>query len=430
MERSRVRVIDIILSVIIAIGLWVYVINVVNPPMSVTIRDVPIQVLGLESIQSTRLTIAGDGVYTCDVTVNGARSDVIGIDADSLNASINLTGLSAGQNYVTVNVTGPSSISIEDIRSQKIQVYLDELVTEQKPVNIVHADIEGDYEVTITAQETDNMLVTGAKSLVSMIEEIRIDLDVNALKVDESTTLRIAGVPLDAEGNTVQNVKLSRDQIYITASIYQLFDVPLAITYEGTPGLGAQLSKVDLPQTLRVKGRSSLIKSLGAIPTDVINIEGITDDIVVPVVYRLPENVYLGDETEQPEASFTLIHTGEISFTYGRDEILVNNVPEDCLEYSLPEDFVATVTAKGDLGIIRQIEAKDLQPFIDLSEIAGGENTVELQTNYKNARITVRIRPSGVKVTAVMEEEELPPEPAEGQEPSSETPPKGSTAKP
>ncbi|MBQ3579213.1 MAG: hypothetical protein II974_11185, partial [Firmicutes bacterium] len=133
MERSRVRLLDIFFSIFIAIGLWAYVINVVNPPMSVTIRDVPVQVLGLESIQATRLTIAGDGVYTCDVTVNASRSEVSGVTADDLSASINLTGLSAGQNYVNVRVTAPSNITVEDIRSEKIQVYLDELVTEQKP---------------------------------------------------------------------------------------------------------------------------------------------------------------------------------------------------------------------------------------------------------------------------------------------------------
>ena len=87
MERSRVRLLDIFFSIFIAIGLWAYVINVVNPPMSVTIRDVPVQVLGLESIQATRLTIAGDGVYTCDVTVNASRSEVSGVTTTSARPS-------------------------------------------------------------------------------------------------------------------------------------------------------------------------------------------------------------------------------------------------------------------------------------------------------------------------------------------------------
>lgn len=427
MDRSRLKILDILLPIVIAIGLWSYVINVVNPPQTVTIRDVPIQILGLEALQSTRLTIAGDGEYTCDVSVKGARSDITGLTADDIYASVNLTGLSAGQNNVNVSVTAPANITIEDVRSQKIQVYVDELVTEQKPINVVHADIDGDYEVTITSQEADNLLVTGAKSLVSMITEIRVDLDVNALAVDDSTTLRIAGKPLDSEGNLVKNVKLSRDQIYITASIYQLYDVRLDVNYDGTPGLGAQLSRVDLPATLRVKGRGSVIRSVKAISTDTIDIDGITDDLTVDVVYHLPENVYLAEDAEQPVASFTLIHTGEISFTYGKDEILVKNVPEDCLEYSLAEDTLVTVTAKGDLSVIRTIEAKDLQPSVDLSELVTGENRMELSSSFVSAKVTVRIKPSMVTVNAVMEEEELPPEPsepAEGQTAQEPEPPK------
>ncbi len=422
MDR-RLKIIDIILPIVIAIGLWSYVINVVNPPMTETIRDVPIQILGLESLQSTRLTIAGDGEYTCDVSVKGARSDITGLKADDIYASVNLAGLSAGQNNVNVSVTAPANITIEDVRSQKIQVYIDELVTEQKPINVVHADIDGEYEVTIITQEADNLLVTGAKSLVSMIDEIRIDLDVNALAVDDSTTLRLAGKPLDSEGNLVKNVKMSRDQIYITASIYQLYDVRLDVNYEGTPGLGAQLSRVDLPATLRVKGRGSVIRSIKAISTDKINIDGITDDVTVDVNYHLPENVYLAEDTEQPVASFTLIHTGEISFSYGKDEILIKNVPEDCLEYSLAEDTLVSVTAKGDLSVIRKLEAKDLQPSLDLSELVSGENRMWFSTSFSYSKVTVRIRPSMVTVNAVMEEEELPPEPAEGQTASQEPEP-------
>ena len=414
-SKKRIKIFDIILSLAGAFALWAYVINVVNPPQSITIKDVPIQVLGVEAINATRLTIVGDGHYTCDVTVSASRSEIAGVTADDINATVNLEGLSAGQNYVIVKVAAPDHIAVEDIRSQKIQVYLEELVTEQRPLVISHAEIEGDYEVTITSRETDSVLVTGAKSLVAMVKEVRTDLDVASLSVDKTTTQRLITTPVDEDGNPIANVTLSHEKVYVSSAIYRVYDIPLATVYEGAPGLGAQLSKVEIPPTLKVKGKSSIISAIQSIETDLISIAGITDDYETPVKYHLPESVYLADVAEQPVAKFTLVHTGEISFTYGKDEILVRNVPEDCIGYEIAESGV-TVTAKGDLSVIRKLEAKDLQPFIDLSEIVAGENLVDLETSFTSNKVTLRMRPAFVTVTAEMEEELPPEEGLEGEE--------------
>ena len=82
MERKRIG--DLILSVVMALFLWSYVINVVNPPVSVTVRDVPVVLEGRETLRSNKLTIAGDGFYTVDVTVSAPRAEVTGVTAADL----------------------------------------------------------------------------------------------------------------------------------------------------------------------------------------------------------------------------------------------------------------------------------------------------------------------------------------------------------
>jgi len=417
--------IQIIFSITLAIGLWAYVINVVNPPQSVTFREIPVQLLGLDAINSTRLTIAGDGIYTVDVTVSASRSEINSISASDVNANINLTGLSAGQNYVSVKVSVPNNVTIEDIRSQKIQVYIEELVTEEKPVVIEHASIEGDYEVTITAKETNSVLVTGAKSLVDMIQKIQVNLDLNSLSVDKSTTSKLTGIPIDADGNEVKNVKLSHPQMYISASIYQVKEIPLDINYYGNPGLGAQLSRVELPNALRVKAVGSVLKTLQNIPTEAINIDGILDDTTLNVKYKLPENVYLAETAQEPNITFVLIHTGQISFTYQSSEIkILTPAPEDCENYSFSTNSV-TVTAKGDLSTIRKLEAKDLQPSVDLSSLVNGDNNIALSCAYSNKKINIKISPTNLKVFAnippEVEEVTTPTEIQEGETPQEPT---------
>ena len=118
---TKSKTINIIISVLISILLWIYVINVVNPPATETIREIPVQLSGLDSLEAGHLTIAGDGYYTVDVTVSAPRAELAGISQKDITASASLLGLTAGQNYINVNVSVPDNITLDDVRSQKIQ---------------------------------------------------------------------------------------------------------------------------------------------------------------------------------------------------------------------------------------------------------------------------------------------------------------------
>ncbi|MBQ4371734.1 MAG: hypothetical protein II803_04910, partial [Firmicutes bacterium] len=121
---SRSKTLNIIISVLASVLLWIYVINVVNPPSTMTVKDIPVQLEGLENLEAGHLTIAGDGSYTVDVTLSASRAELAGISEKDIRATASLAGLSAGQNYINVSVKAPDSVTIDDIRSQKIQVYI------------------------------------------------------------------------------------------------------------------------------------------------------------------------------------------------------------------------------------------------------------------------------------------------------------------
>ncbi|MBR3748612.1 MAG: hypothetical protein IKN28_01940, partial [Firmicutes bacterium] len=126
MERREI--IDRIIAVAIAIGLWFYVISVVNPPTTVLVRQVPVTLLNQEYLDESKLAIAGDGKYTVDVLLSGKRKDLI-LTPEDLTATSDLSGLIPGQNYITVKVTSPGNTTVQEIRMEKIQVYVDELVS-------------------------------------------------------------------------------------------------------------------------------------------------------------------------------------------------------------------------------------------------------------------------------------------------------------
>ena len=110
---------DKIISVVIALILWVYVVNVINPPSSSTIAGVPVRLLNQEVLAASNLAIAGADQYTVDVVIEGARSDILDIEEEDITANADLFGLGKGQNYLVVTVSVPEKITVKEIKSAR-----------------------------------------------------------------------------------------------------------------------------------------------------------------------------------------------------------------------------------------------------------------------------------------------------------------------
>ena len=146
---SKTRIVELVLAVFIAVALWAYVINVVNPPTEVTLRNIPVDLTGQEVMNYNKLAIVGEGDYTVDVVLSGARKDIAGVTADDVSATADLSSMKLGQNYIDVDVKSRrDTLSVADVRSPRIQVYVEELVVVDKPLNINYSAAAEGYEPT------------------------------------------------------------------------------------------------------------------------------------------------------------------------------------------------------------------------------------------------------------------------------------------
>jgi YbbR domain-containing protein len=58
-----------IISVLVAVVLWAYVIEATEPVKKQTIQDVPVQLLNEESLAARGLALSGEANYTVDVEI-------------------------------------------------------------------------------------------------------------------------------------------------------------------------------------------------------------------------------------------------------------------------------------------------------------------------------------------------------------------------
>lgn len=396
---TRRKAIDIVLSIFFAILLWAYVVNVVNPPATVTVKNVPVQLMNQEVLASSRLALSGNTNYTVDVVLSGTRSELNDVTANQLTATADLFGLSAGQNYLTVNVTCPSTMTVEEVRSQRIQVFIEDLVSVAKTVNLVIGKVDEGYEVTMEDTGPVTIDVSGAKSIVNKVTEIYAELDPADFPLDEITTLLLDAIPRDSEGNQIENVRLESSYVEVKGTVYATKTVALSINLTGDPGLGAEIDYSDLPSKIVIKGSQEALAAVRSISTQSIDINGMTEDRSVKLIPKLPDGIMLSDNTGSLKVVIKLTSGGNLDYYIDPSLIPVEGLNEEEFAWNFAEteeNDIINIDVKGGLDVLKVASQELFIPSLDLSGVTEA-GTYQFQL----------ISPAGSEYTVTYEPEAL-----------------------
>lgn len=120
-----------ILSLLAAIVMWFFIMRDQNPVMEVS-YTVPVQVQNLAANY-----IIEDAPQYVRVTLSGPRDTIINLKSDNLKAYIDASGVSTGQNNVTIHFNPPSGMNIVEIKPDTVTINVDEYASKKLPVEIV-----------------------------------------------------------------------------------------------------------------------------------------------------------------------------------------------------------------------------------------------------------------------------------------------------
>ncbi len=392
---EKEKTINIILSIIIALVLWAYVIGEVNPTTTQVIDNVSVELLNVQSLTSRGLAVEGDADFTVDVVVEGTRADIAAMDRTEIVAEADLFGWSEGQNVVPVTVTVPEDVKLVEVRSEKIEVKLETLVAVSKPVEIAYTGSLGDEkEVGAVEIKPEEIEVTGAKSDVARVAKIRVMVALEQLSA-EGATVQAEVLPIDKEGFGVENVNLSAKYVDVFAKIYTLKQVALEVSFTGDPGNGYG-AETRVPDTIWVKGTKEALKDLESVSTQDVDLTGMTADGTVSLSVILPDDVELASSNQQLSAGIAIIEVSSKTFTYSADEILIEGLTKG---KSVDMDNTSiSVTVSAKKGTVSSIAAEDLKLYIDVTDASVGEQTAKIFVNTAETLQTVKVVPAEIKI--------------------------------
>ena len=397
--------INLIISIIAAIAIWVYVISFIDPMNTSTIRSIPVELTNIDTLEDDGLTVDSKQLFTVDVVVKGQRSDLIRLEdnkADLIKITANMTGRTLGENSVEVKLESiPNYIEEVEIHPERINVVVEELVYVTKPVRITYeGDIPKDVEpgnISISPQEVE---VSGTKEVVDSVAYVSTVVNIEDLSEDEGT-FNTELVAVNDKEQPIYNVNLSQSTADITATLLHIKEVPFIIDVEGDPKGENSLTNIDKPETIFIRGTEKDIEDVKEITANKINITGLEETMIFIPDLQLPEGVELANKSLKLSVTVEIqgIIASSISFT--ANQIEIEGLP---LGYTAHVNTgIINVNVFGTREVIEEISKKNLTPYVDLNGVNLASSSVELEVKFKNADDFERVEsiPATVRVNIV-----------------------------
>ena len=287
-----------ILSVIVAIFMWTYVINSTNPTVNKVFRSIPVVIKNQEKLEeSGYIIVGGDQNFTTTIKLKGTRERIIGLKAENIYASVDISHLREGIQSLAINVDTPSGVSVENSDPNQINLNIQKLITKKLPVNLIYSDnIKDGRIVEVNELKPKEITVKGPASLVNKVDrcEVRVD-DLNLLdgKV-HNLNLQV----VDRSGKVIEDVKRSDDDVNISFRVYETKKVNIKLnTFGVVNSLYEEVSRSINPESIVIKAPESVIKETDEILTKPININGLRYNATGEVELDLPESgeIYNGE---------------------------------------------------------------------------------------------------------------------------------------
>jgi YbbR domain-containing protein len=410
---------------ILAVIVWVSAVIASDPNEQHKLdRPVPIEIVG----QDPNLQIMDEIPQYVSVVLMAPTSvwTTLNNDPQTVTAKADLSNLGPGVHTVPVQVqVTPRQVRLISQDPEQISVTLDSIISQTFPVTlIVTGNPPTGYQAQAPIVNPENVVVTGAESLVSKVKVARISLDIT--NANQTIIRNEVPVLLDADGNVVSGLTLSPESVTVTQPITLLggyrYVIVRAVT-QGQVPTGYRVTNIFVSPigVVVFSSNPELVNTLpGYVETMPIDLTGKEDDFETVVDLNLPAGITIvGDSKVLVQVSIAAV---ESSLAISMPVEVIGLSPGLAASISPP---VVNVILTGPVPDLTALGSTDVRVVVDLTGYEEGTYQFTPQVNIIPERIQLSsVLPSAVEVTIT-----IAPTPTQTTTPNgTQTPSPGPTA--
>lgn len=383
-----------IISVLVAIVLWTYVLGEQNPSIPQTFRDIPIKFNNLDSVNYA--LVEEQSSFKVNVRVRGRRSTILELSKEAIRAEVNMKGRAEGENLLAVSVNLPDNIELVSVNPPEIMVNLEPIIEKQIPVtvNIENNPAEG-FAVMDPVVKPKEAILKGPKSIVDTIKFAFISVDVSnkTENIQGNFPLRIT----DAKKAEPKKITYRPDIIEAIIPIVNKTDVEIEPRIIGNPAPGYAVAGITVtPKIISVTGDENILSYLQKIDTDLIDISGTDSYQQIESKIILPSGLKLVMGEKDIVTVFIEIEAEEQNTLNFTRQVNLINVREGYEASSNPIDI--SVSLKGLKQNIKDVKESDINIYADLTGLRAGTREVRLNVTVPENVTLVDYYPKNISV--------------------------------
>ncbi len=386
--ERRHNLIAKIVCLLLALILWIYVMQVENPDWEITLESVPVALTGTDEIRiDSDLSIYGGYQSTIDITLRGRKRDVESITAEDVSVTADVTTIKdVGEYELPLDVRVPHNVEIISESSETVRVLVDknDRITVPVRVRMSGMMIGQEYSQGEPLLSLQEVTVTGPSRYLSEIDHA--DAVVPDLgRITTSQTVRCPISLINKSGGVVTNqyVTTSNLEATVTIPLYMKKQVPLTVGYSRSVYENSGARVTIEPSTIEIMGEVSIVENISRIEIATIDDSAMLQDTSFEAIFTLPDGVECPDGIEK--ATVNVTHTGsmtrDIWMNITEDNLTVKN--PNGVTYMLMQPYV-TFTVRGSNDDIRVLSEDKISFEIDLSSYSVEQSrTVKVPVKFK-----------------------------------------------
>lgn len=383
-DRKGRKVSSAILSLVIAFGLWLYVVNNVSKEDDITFNNIPVVREGESVLNEKNLMITELSSETVSLNLSGSREDLNKVDSSNMSVKVNLSNIEEPGERIplTYTPTYPATVAntafeVTNKNPAVIYVSVDYRRTYEIPVNVKWTGTRSEnylYDTENYTLDYTTITITGPAAVADQISQavVTVDLSQRTESFSESfryTLCDVNGNPVDA-----QQITTSAEEVSLSAQIQQIKEVDLIadVIYGG--GATAENTTITLsPEVIRVSGGEAVLTELGDTYTvcsiNLADIEKSSNELKYTI--NLPEGVT--NQTGVSEVTVTVKFSGLKTKDVVVEKIEMVNVPEGMVAEIINANL--SVRVRGPEEEISKLTEKDISAVVDFSAAETGTAT-------------------------------------------------------
>lgn len=377
------KLLTALLSVAIALSLWLYVVTFVSPTTDKQFQNLSVSLQGETLLQDRGLMITTKEWPTVSLHLEGSRTNINKLSNSNITVSADVSRIGeVGTHRLTIVPVYPSdvqnnAVNILNQNPTVITVEVERRISKEVPVDVEYVGTLPEGYMADKENKTlshEMVAISGPQSVIDQITsaKIYVDLEQQVESISETYTFTLCNAqdePVDA-----QLVTTNVSGVSLTMKILRIKELQLLVNVIDGGGATKDNSDITISQkSILVSGSDSLLENLESLELGTINLAEILEDQVLTFPIKLPEGVT--NETGVTEVTvdvqFSKLATKKVKIT----NIEAINVPAGLTAQLITQRL--DIQIRGPKKTVEKIDVSKIVAKVDFTDAQIGMATVK-----------------------------------------------------